>query len=112
MIRKFKPKDRVVYTRDKYSNCPGPRAKNVVAAPNGESYQYQVDKYWLVEEIRSDGQLVLRTRTGKVHVAAADDPRLRRASILERLFKASQFPSQEELGASSVGRSNSQMASM
>ncbi|GAB5404265.1 MAG: hypothetical protein Aurels2KO_24960 [Aureliella sp.] len=91
-MRKFNRDDRVVYTRDKYTSCPGPRAKNVVATPNGESYQYQVDKYWIVSDIRPDGRLVLSTRTGKTHIAAADDPRLRKATWLERLLKASRFP--------------------
>ena len=84
--------DRVVYTRDKYTPCPGPRAKNVFATPNGESYQYQVDKFWIVSDVRSDGRLVVQTRRGKQHILAPDDPQLRKASLYERLFKWRSFP--------------------
>ncbi len=91
-MAKFKVKDRVVYTRDKYTSCPGPRAKNVEATPNGEAYAYQVDKFWIVKEILDDGRLVLMTRRGKEHVVYDDDPRLRKASIFERVIKTQLFP--------------------
>ncbi len=105
-MTKFNRDDRVVYTRDKYTSCPGPRAKNVVAAPNGESYQYQVDKFWIVSDIRPDGRLVLTTRTGKSHVVTADDPRLRKATLLERIFKSSQFPASAKPQPKHKGESN------
>ncbi len=85
--------DKVVLTLDKFGVNPGPRAKNIAPAPHGELYSYQVDKYWLVTEIRNDGQLVVKTRRGKTHVISADDPRLRKASWLERLFFNKRFPS-------------------
>lgn len=84
--------DRVVFTRDKYTPCPGPRAKNVFATPNGETYHYQVDKYWVVVEVRADGGLVVETRRGKTHVVRPDNPQLRKASLYERLFKQRLFP--------------------
>jgi len=92
MGKSFRVGDRVVFTRDKHTTTPGPRAKNVVATPHGEMYEYQVDKYWLVIGIQADGQLVLKTRRGKHHSFPASDPRLRKASFLERLFKAKLFP--------------------
>lgn len=84
--------DRVVYTLDKYTDSPGRRAKNVFPAPYGESYQYQVDKYWLVLDVQPDGHVVLQTRRGKLHVVAVDDPRLRKASWFERLWRGHRFP--------------------
>lgn len=108
-MKKFNRDDRVVYTRDKYTSSPGPRAKNVVAAPNGESYQYQVDKFWIVSDIRSDGRLVLQTRTGKTHLAAPDDPRLRKASWYERIFRAAQFPSSSALAEQSASSNYASM---
>lgn len=92
MGKSFRVGDRVVFTRDKHTTKPGPRAKNVVATPHGEMYEYQVDKYWLVVGIQPDGQLVLQTRRGKRHVFPTTDPRLRKAGLLERLFKAKLFP--------------------
>ena len=92
MANRFRIGDKVVYTRDKYTSSPGPRAKNVSAAPNGELYQYQVDKYWTVVEILSPNHLVVMTRRQKTHVLAGDDPRLRKASLFERLLLARQFP--------------------
>lgn len=105
MGQRYRTGDRVIYTRDKYTPCPGPRAKNIVAARNGESYQYQVDKYWLVTEVRGDGRLVVQTRRGKQHVIAADDPQLRKASWFERLFRAQYFPRLETPQFSPLDRS-------
>ncbi|MCA9134266.1 MAG: hypothetical protein KDA45_13955 [Planctomycetales bacterium] len=92
MAARFRPGDKIVYTRDKCSTRPTPRAKNVVAARRGESYHYQVDKYWVVADVMNDGNLLVKTRRGKELLVAATDPRLRKASLLERLFKADQFP--------------------
>ena len=92
MSAKFAIGDRVIYTRDKYSNRPGPRAKNVSPTPHGETYAYQVDKFWVVSEFLPDGSIVLQTRRGKKHVVAANDPRLRKARWWERLFYAGRFP--------------------
>ncbi len=92
MGKSFRVGDRVIFTRDKHTTKPGPRAKNVQAAPHGEMYDYQVEKYWLVVDIEPDGQLVLQTRRGKRHVFPATDPRLRKAGFFERLFKSKLFP--------------------
>jgi hypothetical protein len=92
MKRRFQVGDKVVYTREKYTSRPGPRAKNVFPAPNGESYHYEVEKYWCVAEVRSSGQLLLETRRGKQHLIDSDDPRLRKASWSERIFKKGLFP--------------------
>lgn len=85
--------DKVVLTLDKFGVNPGPRAKNIAPAPHGELYSYQVDKYWVVTEVRADGNLLVKTRRGKTHVVAADDPRLRKATWLERWFFTKRFPS-------------------
>lgn len=87
----FHPNDWVVYTREKHSLSPGPRAKNIAPSPHGELYSYEVDKYWVVREVRSD-ELVLETRKGKTHVVSRTDPRLRKANWWERLFMANRFP--------------------
>ncbi len=92
MGKSFRVGDRVVFTRDKHTTKPGPRAKNVIATPHGEMYEYQVDKYWLVVGVEADGQVVLKTRRGKHHTFPASDPRLRKASLWERMFKSKLFP--------------------
>jgi hypothetical protein len=92
MTKQFRVGDRVVYTRDKYTPSPGPRAKNIIASPNGESYQYQVDKFWVVADVQSNGCIVVETRRGKNHVIESDDTHLRKASLFERIFKANLFP--------------------
>lgn len=92
MRRNFSVGDRVVFTRDKHTTKPGPRAKNVVATPHGEMYEYQVDKYWLVVGVQADGQLIFKTRRGKYHSFPANDPRLRKASLWERIFRSKLFP--------------------
>lgn len=91
MSNSFHPNDWVVYTREKYSRSPGPRAKNINPAPRGELYSYEVDKYWVVREVR-EKELVLETRTGKLHTLPINDRRLRKASLWERLFQSNRFP--------------------
>jgi hypothetical protein len=98
MVHRYRVGDRVIYTRDKYTPRPGPRAKNVTASPNGEAYQYQIDKYWIVADIRSDKCLILKTRRGKEHVVQVDDPRLRKASLFERLLRSALFPASNQPG--------------
>ncbi len=108
MSKSFHVGDRVVFTRDKHTTKPGPRAKNVVATPHGEMYEYQVDKYWLVVGIQADGQLIFKTRRGKRHVFSATDPRLRKASLWERLFKAKLFPNSKDQDFSPTEVANSE----
>ena len=87
----FRPGDVVVYTKTKHTTSPGPRAHNIEPESRGEYYTYAVDKYWLVERVEADG-IVVRTRRGKSHLIASDDPRLRPAHWWERLFLRNRFP--------------------
>lgn len=96
MVNRFSVGDRVVYVRDKVSERPGKRAKNVFPAPHGETYTYEVEKYWLVDQILNEDQVVVRTRRGKLHTIPTSDPRLRKARWWEKFFLASRFPSLEE----------------
>ena len=83
--------DWVVYRKSKRSSSPGPRAAHVNASSKGESYTYTVDKFWVVDRLLPDGQILLRTSTGKTNVLMSDDPNLRRAGILQRFFWRSKF---------------------
>ena len=88
----FSKGDRVIYRREKHSTKPGPRAVNVDPSPLGETYSYEVDKFWLVEDIDDRGQVIVKTRRGKTHQVPKDDPRLRRASWWERWLYSKRFP--------------------
>jgi len=88
----FQPGDLVVYRMLKSSTHPGPRAENVTPARYGDTYSYQVDKYWVVSETLGGGRLRIRTRTGKHRVIDENSPCLRRPSLLERLFYRGRFP--------------------
>ncbi|MEW4451417.1 hypothetical protein AB1L30_01915 [Bremerella sp. JC817] len=88
----FRPGDVVVYTKTKHTTSPGPRAHDVEPESRGEYYTYAVDKYWLVTEVDAEG-IHCRTRRGKTHLIAPDDPRLRPANLWEKLFMRSRFPS-------------------
>ncbi len=90
-MNRFAVGDRVIYRREKHSTHPGPRARNIDPAPLGELYSYEVDKFWTVQRVEN-GNLVLVTRRGKTHSVKADDPRLRRANLWERLVHGSRFP--------------------
>lgn len=92
MDRRFRVNDWVICTREKYSVSPGKRAKNINPSPHGDLYSYEVDKYWIVREVRPS-ELVLETRTGKRHVVPANDLRLRVANWWERWLYKGRFPS-------------------
>src|SRR5690349_13397043 len=77
MFARFRPGDVVVYRKQKNSVHPGPHARDIQPAPHGDSYAYAVEKFWRVEAVRPDHTLVVRTRKGKQHTIAADDPNLR-----------------------------------
>ena len=88
----LKPGDPVIFRACKTSIHPGPRAQDVHPAEHGDYYSYQVDKYWAVSEVHSDGSVKLVTRRGKHHIVAADDPRLRAARWWERWLYRDRFP--------------------
>jgi hypothetical protein len=89
--RAFKPGDRVVYRKTKHSTTPGPRAKQISPAPQGEDYGYVVEKFWVVVEVLDDGRVRLRTRRGKEHLISAADPNLRRANWWQSWLYRSRF---------------------
>lgn len=87
----FHAGDWVVYRKTKFSTHPGPRAQNVNPAQRGDLYAYTVDKFWVVVDVLSNGQLILQTRRGKEHIIRADDPNLHRARWWERLLYRRRF---------------------
>ena len=92
MAMHFKPGDFVVYRKQKHSVHPGPHARGISPAANGDNYSYYVDKFWTVVSVQPDRTLVICTRRGKQHTVVADDPALRRASWWERLLFRHRFP--------------------
>jgi len=88
----FRPGDRVIYRKQKHSVRPSPQARSVYAAPLGDYYCYEVDKYWTVVAIEAGQKLVVRTRRGKQVTVNAGDPALRRAQWWERLLFRRRFP--------------------
>lgn len=91
MAKQFKTGDFVVYSKQKVSKSPGPRAVDVSPATKGDTYAYVVDKYWIVTAVNADGTLTLRTRRGKEHVIRSDDPLLRHPSLWERLWHSGRY---------------------
>jgi len=88
----LEPGDFLIYRKPKVSPRPGPRARNVHAAENGDDYSYEVDKYWFVSDVLDDGRLVAVTRTGKRLFLTREDERLRRAGWLDRVRYRGRFP--------------------
>jgi hypothetical protein len=84
--------DLVIYAKTKHGVRPGPRAKHVAPAELGDDYSYQVDKFWVVTA-SEDESITLKTRRGKKHTVAADDPNLRKARWWERWLYRGRFPS-------------------
>lgn len=99
--RPFQPGDFVVYQLSKHSQSPGRRAHDIFPAPKGETYQYQVDKFWVVDELLDDHTLVVRTRRGKIHYLHETDPRLRHATWWEKRWHRSRFPKLDTSGKTS-----------
>lgn len=92
MQNSFRVGDPVIFVVSKSSTDPGPRAKHVHPAPAGETYSYQVEKFWTVADVRSDGHVVLVTRRGKQHDVNLSDPRLRAARWWEKWIYRDRFP--------------------
>lgn len=88
----FRPGDWIVYRVSKYSSHPTKRALDVRPELYGEKYAYDVEKFWAVVDVLSDGRLLVQTRRGKQRVIDGDDSRLRHASFWEQLFYRNRFP--------------------
>jgi hypothetical protein len=58
--------DLAVYHATRYGLRPSCKASRVFPAMHGDNYAYQVDKYWFVANLQSDGYLLLATRRGKL----------------------------------------------
>jgi hypothetical protein len=97
--RKFVFGEPVIYSKFKYSTCPGPRASDISPAPRGEAYEYRVNKFWRVAEQLDEGTVVVVTRRGKRHQVQCDDPNLRRPTLWERWRYAADFPGPALLAA-------------
>src|SRR5271168_1470680 len=89
---RLEPGDFLIYRKSKVSPRPGPRARNVQAAENGDDYYYEVDKFWRVSDVLNDGRLVAVTRTGKRVYLTPEDERLRKAGWLARMRHRRRFP--------------------
>ena len=90
--RSYKPGTPVIFRAQKHSARPGVRAQNISPSPNGESYRYQVNKFWIIADVSETGELLLQTRRGKMHWLDATDPNLRLATWWERVKYRSRFP--------------------
>ena len=93
----FRPGDPVIFRKVKISTCPGPRAISVHPQGSGETYTYQVDKFWVVDDATGD-TLLVRTRRGKVHEVDISDPNLRRPNLIERFLYRDRFPEPADAG--------------
>lgn len=83
--------DSVVYAKHKHSVMPGPRARDVDSAPQGEGYSYVVDKFWVVKGVNESGQLVLVTRRGKEHAVDPCDFNLKRPTLWQRWWHRQRY---------------------
>ena len=91
----LQPGDPVVYQKTKFGTRPGRRAQATEPSHGGDGYSYVIDKYWRVKSIQ-DAELTLVTRTGKIHQIPINDPNLRPANLMERIFLRNRFPAREQ----------------
>jgi hypothetical protein len=92
MKREFKPGDRVIYRKQKYSVHPGQNARVIHPAPHGDGYSYEVEKFWTVVAMEPDQKILVCTRRGKQLTISIHDPALRPAHWWERLLFRHRFP--------------------
>jgi hypothetical protein len=88
----FKPGDCVIYRKQKFSAHPGPNAKAVWPAANGDHYTYFVDKFYRVVALEPDDRIVVITRRGRRRTLEASDMGLRRARWWHRVLLRRRFP--------------------
>jgi len=91
MPNRYSQGARVIYLKQEHGTQPKRKARAVHAAAKGELYDYVIEKCRIVEEVREDLQLVLRTPKGNLQVVRPDDPGLRPATLLERFRYRSRF---------------------
>jgi hypothetical protein len=104
MKTQYRPGDRLIYRKQKYSVRPSARARRVYPVPHGDHYCYEIDKYWTVVAIEAQQHLVVRTRRGKQVTVNADDPALRPASWWERLLFRRRFQAIDSADSSQNAR--------
>ena len=91
-LHHYETGDRVVYTRHETGACPPAEAYEVRPSRGGETSSYLLDEHGEVVETRPDGLLLVRLQDGEQRLLAMSDPRLRRASLTERLMRMRLFP--------------------
>jgi hypothetical protein len=95
--RHFKIGDVVVYRRLKFTTHPGRWAHDVSASANGDDYSYFVDKFWVVADLLTDHNLLLKTRRGKTHIVGEHDLNLRHTSLWDRIRYRQRFAELRQL---------------
>jgi len=83
---RFRKNQLVVYHKQKHGIRPGPRARDLRPTPQGNTYDYFVDKFWIMTGCTADGHLLLRTPGGKLHAVDPRDPCVRRPTVREWLW--------------------------
>lgn len=95
MSGRIRKEDPVIYFKHKTSTSPSAKnPKNLHPAQRGESYRYDVKKYWRVVVV-SRNFFLCKTRTGKLNKIDREDSRIRKANWLERFwfgFVLNRFP--------------------
>ncbi|MCG6157381.1 hypothetical protein [Rubinisphaera margarita] len=91
-MNQFQVGDHVIYLMTKQSSHPTLRATKVSPSAHGDQYNYVVEKFWVIREIRDDGTLVVQTRRGKTREILEDDPSLKKATWWHRWMYRDRFP--------------------
>ncbi len=104
--REFKPGDKVVYRKSKRTTHPGRRAQGVRASAKGDDYYYFVEKFWVIRQVRNDGELVAETRRGKTLVIDPSDPNLRHPTLWQRMRYRSRFAELRRRDLATCSRAN------
>ncbi len=92
MGQRYRVGDKIVYLCEQHTKQPAPHAKHVFAERRGELYQYQIASYATVVRVWANERLEVEADSGELRVIGTNDPCLRRANWIERLFLARRFP--------------------
>lgn len=90
-MTKFKKGDWVVYRKQKRGAIPTKRAINIHPFEKGEQYSYQIEKFWVVQDVLPDDKVILCTIKGNKKTVNTKDPGLYKASLLQRFFLRNKY---------------------
>lgn len=91
-MKRLKRGDHIIFRRTEISRRPSLHAKRIRAAARGDDYAYLVEEPCTVRSVFPDGTVDAMGTEGRAFSLTISDPRLRKAGMLDHLFRRQRFP--------------------